>query len=182
MIAIEQAANDIQHIGETLNKITSIRDETMQKIKAERLHLAEVEAENEEKRKIKTICELLQSLDLSKIKIDLPTSERFHEAFIIMNNLKHEAFKFNKFEFDCKHRLAEYEKTYEEANAEIARESEMINSAYGVLRYQMDIVQRKLNGFLEDSNIVMERHNTNSSQIPQQSAFQPADEISMDNA
>ena len=182
MIAIEQAANEIQNVGIIIDNAESIRDDAMRKLEAERLYIAEVKAENEEKKKIKTIYELLQSLDFSKIQRHLPTSERVPEVLSIMKNLNEEAFASNRFEFNHIDKISKYEQMRDDANYVIAHNKEILQSAYGVLRYQMDIVQRKLNGFLEDSNIVMERHNTNSSQIPQQSAFQPADEISMDNA
>ena len=189
MIAIEQAANEIQNVGRIIDNAESIRDDAMRKLEAERLYIAEVKAENEEKQKIKTIYELLQSLDLSKIKMDLPTSERVPEVLTIMKNLNEEAFTSNKFEFNRIDKISKYEQTRDDANFVIARNKEILQNAYGVLRYQMDIVQRKLNGFLEDSNIVMERHNTNSSQqqqsesqMPQESTSQPVDEISIDNA
>ena len=182
MIAIEQAANEIQNVGIIIDNAESIRDDAMRKLEAERLYIAEVKAENEEKQKIKTIYELLQSLDFSKIQRHLHTSERVPEVLSIMKNLNEEAFASNRFEFNHIDKISKYEQMRDDANYAIAHNKEILQSAYGVLRYQMDIVQRKLNGFLEDSNIVMERHNTNSSQIPQQSAFQPADEISMDNA
>ena len=187
MIAIEQAANEIQNIGIIIDNAKSIRDDAMRKLDAERLYIAEVKAENEEKQKIKTIYELLQSLDFSKIQRHLPTSERVPEVLSIMKNLNEEAFASNRFEFNHIDKISKYEQMRDDANYVIAHNKEILQSAYGVLRYQMDIVQRKLNGFLEDSNIVMERHNTNSSQqpesqIPQESAFQPVDEISTDNA
>lgn len=180
MIAIEQAANEIQNVGRIIDNAKSIRDDAIRKLEAERLYIAEVKAENEEKQKIKTIYELLQSLDFSKIQRHLPTSERVPEVLSIMKNLNEETFASNRFEFNHIDKISKYEQTRDDADFEIAFNKEILQDAYGVLRYQMDIVQRKLSGFLEDSNIVMERHNTNSSQ--QQSAFQPVDEISTDNA